>query len=129
MKNYCKKTNSPIFTLDVDKKFFRIKFDRSNDYLKLAKTDSVRKNTYKSVPSDIFYQISQKAIIAVALKDLLQLLKQTNRTRFKKEILNPLIQSKLIKMIIPDKPNSSKQKYLITEKCKKVLKSLKKPGN
>jgi len=34
-----------------------------------------------------------------------------NRDYFRKEILNPLIQRDLLKMTIPEKPNSPKQKY------------------
>ncbi|MBU0568739.1 DUF4364 family protein [bacterium] len=46
---------------------------------------------------------------------------QTNRTRFRKQVLSPLIESELIKMTIPDKPQSSKQRYVITEKGRQVL--------
>lgn len=39
-----------------------------------------------------------------------------DRTKFKKKFLNPLIEMNLIAMTIPDKPNSSNQKYITTEK-------------
>ena len=38
-------------------------------------------------------------------------IKVKNRDYFRKEILNPLIQKDLLKMTIPEKPNSPKQKY------------------
>lgn len=38
-------------------------------------------------------------------------IKIKNRDYLRKEILNPLIQQKLLKMTIPDKPNSPNQKY------------------
>jgi len=36
MKNYCREVRAPIFKLDADKKYFRIVFFKSEDYLKLA---------------------------------------------------------------------------------------------
>jgi ATP-dependent DNA helicase RecG len=41
---------------------------------------------------------------------------RTNRTKFRDQVLNPLLDSGLIEMTIPDKPTSSKQRYRITEK-------------
>jgi ATP-dependent DNA helicase RecG len=54
----------------------------------------------------------------------MELLQQTNKTRFRKDILKPLIEAKLIVMTIPDKPQSSKQKYAITEKGSQLLKEM-----
>jgi ATP-dependent DNA helicase RecG len=39
----------------------------------------------------------------------------TNRTRFKNQVLNSLLNAGLLEMTIPDKPTSSKQKYRLTE--------------
>jgi len=46
---------------------------------------------------------------------------RTNRTKFRNQVLNPLIEAGLIEMTIPDKPRSSKQKYRLTEKGRKKL--------
>ena len=46
---------------------------------------------------------------------------RTNRTKFRDQVLSPLIEDGLIKMTIPDKPRSSKQKYRLTAKGKKLL--------
>jgi len=48
-------------------------------------------------------------------KSLMQKLGLSNRTKFKKKYINPLIDEGLLEMTIPDKPNSSLQKYRITE--------------
>ena len=42
---------------------------------------------------------------------LMSLLKRTDRTKFRSQILNPLIEAGLVEPTIPDKPTSSKQKY------------------
>jgi Fic family protein len=47
----------------------------------------------------------------MSLKELMSLLKRTDRTKFKDQILNPLIKAGLVESTIPDKPTSSKQKY------------------
>jgi len=40
---------------------------------------------------------------------------------FRKAYLLPALEAALIEMTIPDKPKSSKQKYRLTEKGKKIL--------
>jgi ATP-dependent DNA helicase RecG len=46
---------------------------------------------------------------------------RTNRTKFRDQVLNPLLEAGLVEMTIPDKPRSSKQKYRLTEKGRQVL--------
>jgi len=48
-------------------------------------------------------------------------LRLKHREYFRAKILGPLIDSGFIKMTIPDKPQSSKQKYVITDKGRRVL--------
>lgn len=50
---------------------------------------------------------------------------RTNRTKFRNQVLNPLIEAGLIEMTIPDKPTSSKQRYRITDKGRNFLATLK----
>ncbi len=54
-------------------------------------------------------------------EEIQNFIKINNREYFRTEILNPLIEKGLLKRTIPDKPRSSKQKYIITEKGKKLL--------
>ena len=46
-----------------------------------------------------------------------------DRTKFKKKFINPLLDMELLSMTIPEKPQSSKQKYVITAKGKELLQS------
>ena len=46
---------------------------------------------------------------------------RTNRTKFRNQVLQPLIDNGLIEMTIPDKPRSSNQRYRITVLGKEVL--------
>ena len=48
----------------------------------------------------------------------MQLLALTDRKHFRRKYLNPLLQSGEICMTMPDKPQSSQQKYIATNKRK-----------
>ncbi|MGP8283570.1 MAG: Fic family protein, partial [Desulfomonilaceae bacterium] len=39
-----------------------------------------------------------------------------DRTKFRRQVLNPLIEAGFIEMTIPDKPQSSKQEYRLSDK-------------
>jgi len=48
--------------------------------------------------------------------ELIKILKRTNKTKFKKSILDPLIDFGFFELTIPEKPKSPKQKYRLTDK-------------
>ena len=48
--------------------------------------------------------------------ELRNILKRTNRTKFKKYVLDPLIDFGFFELTIPEKPKSPKQKYRLTNK-------------
>lgn len=48
------------------------------------------------------------------VKSLMLKMGLSNRTKFKEKYINPLISEGLLEMTIPDKPNSSLQKYRLT---------------
>jgi len=50
-----------------------------------------------------------------------------NRTRFRVQVVAPLLEAGLIEMTIPDKPRSSKQQYRITEAGRVALADVRKP--
>ena len=50
-----------------------------------------------------------------ALLDLMKITGRTDRTKFRNQVLNPLLGEGLLEMTIPDKPNSRLQKYQLTE--------------
>ncbi len=43
---------------------------------------------------------------------------RSNRSKFREAVLTPLLVLGLLEMTIPDKPNSSKQRYRLTEQGK-----------
>jgi ATP-dependent DNA helicase RecG len=63
-----------------------------------------------------------------ALVDLIEVTGRSNRTKFRDQVLNPLIEASLIEMTIPDKPRSSKQRYRITQKGLEYLMAMDRKG-
>lgn len=56
--------------------------------------------------------------------DLMQLVGRTDRTKFRNQVLKPLIEEGFLFMTVPDKPTSSNQKYRLTDKGKTILTKL-----
>jgi predicted transcriptional regulator len=56
-------------------------------------------------------------------EELLSKLELKDRKHLRKEYLNPAVDAGLLALTIPDKPNSSSQKYRLTEKGKMFLKN------
>ena len=54
------------------------------------------------------------------IKSLMLKMGLSNRTKFKDKYINPLINEGLLGMTIPDKPNSSLQKYCLTSLGKQL---------
>jgi ATP-dependent DNA helicase RecG len=56
-----------------------------------------------------------------SIADLMAIAGRTNRTKYRDQVLNPLIQMGLIEMAIPGKPTSSRQKYRLTQKGRDLV--------
>ncbi|MDR0538141.1 MAG: putative DNA binding domain-containing protein [Tannerellaceae bacterium] len=50
------------------------------------------------------------------IQDVMRLVRQSNRTRFRQNIIRPLLEENLLSMRIPSKPSSPLQRYFTTEK-------------
>ncbi|RLC08735.1 MAG: AAA family ATPase [Deltaproteobacteria bacterium] len=59
-----------------------------------------------------------------ALVDLMGITGRSDRTKFRHQVLNPLLEAGLIEMTIPDKPRSSKQRYRLTERGRRILREI-----
>jgi predicted transcriptional regulator len=66
-------------------------------------------------------QILPSLLVEQAITDIMDILGRTNRTKFRAQVLNPLIDAGLVEMTIPEKPRSSKQKYRLTAKGKHAV--------
>jgi len=51
----------------------------------------------------------------------MEIVGRTDRTKFRNQILKPLLDNGLLQMTVPEKPRSSNQRYQITEQGRMVL--------
>ena len=51
-----------------------------------------------------------------AIGDLMSIAGRADRTKFRNQILRPLLRAELLMMTIPEKPNSRLQKYQLTKR-------------
>jgi len=68
--------------------------------------------------------ILRKCFENKAITDLMAITGRADRTKFRDQVLNPLLEEGLVEMTIPDKPRSSKQRYRLTDKGRQVLEDL-----
>lgn len=68
-------------------------------------------------------QMILKALLTdnLTISALMEITGEKNKNRFRKGVLNPLIEAELIEPTIKDKPNSPKQAYRLTDKAKKMM--------
>ena len=55
------------------------------------------------------------------LVDLMAVTGCSDRTKFRHQVLNPLLDTGFVKLTIPDKPRSRFQKYRLTDKGKRYM--------
>ncbi len=70
----------------------------------------------KSAPSRHQVEILAKCLKEQPLVELMAIVGRSDRTKFRRQVLGPLLAEGLLEMTIPDKPRSSRQRYLLTEK-------------
>jgi len=68
--------------------------------------------------------VLRKCLQEEVLTTLVAATGRSDRTKFRHQVLNPLIEQGFVEMTIPDKPRSSNQRYRITTEGKAVLDSL-----
>ena len=57
----------------------------------------------------------------LAMTELIKIAGRSNRSKFRKALINPLIDAGYLKMTDPNSPKSPKQKYRTTESGEKIL--------
>jgi ATP-dependent DNA helicase RecG len=75
----------------------------------------------KSAPSRHQVAILRKCLADSPLSELMKIAGRTDRTKFRHQVLQSLLDAQWVEMTIPDKPTSSKQRYRLTPLGKAVL--------
>jgi ATP-dependent DNA helicase RecG len=81
---------------------------------------------YPDIEVDISYIDKAEFVLEACMKplsiqDMMRITRQSNRTRFRKNIIRPLLEEGLLAMRIPTKPSSPLQTYFTTERGKELL--------
>lgn len=87
---------------------------------KVTEQVTTKKST-KSAPSRHQVQILHNCLEERAIGDLMIIEGRADRTKFRNQVLRPLLNAGLVEMTIPDRPTSSNQKYRLTERGKQLL--------
>lgn len=66
-------------------------------------------------------EILRKCLAESEISELMAIAERTDRTKFRNQVLKPMLADDLLEMTIPDKRTSSNQRYRITEKGRAVL--------
>lgn len=116
----------PDFETDEDHSYFQVRLPAHP----LAQTAIAKVSTgetaagTKSGPSRDQVAILLKCLIESPIQDLMELAQRTNRTKFRDQVLKPLLADGLLAMTIPDKPTSRNQRYIITDQGRALLTTL-----
>ncbi len=73
-------------------------------------------------------EILRKCLADGKIADLMAIAERADRTKFRNQVLKPLLADNLLAMTIPDRPTSSNQRYRTTDKGRNLLASLKEGG-
>lgn len=71
--------------------------------------------------NDTQLHILRSCLQEQGINALLECAERTNRTKFRRQILTPLLEQGLLERTIPDRPTSKNQKYRTTEQGKRKL--------
>jgi predicted HTH transcriptional regulator len=119
-------------------------FQFSANFLRMVFPSAEPVNTTEQVPEQATEQVTDQAIDQVAdqatdqvkallsvminehnRSELMDFLNLSHNHTFRQNYLHPAIEKGLIELTIPDKPNSSKQKYRLTAKGKQLKEHMK----
>ena len=68
--------------------------------------------------------VLRNTLFGLPIRELMVLAGKRNRTKFRNQVIKPLLEAGLLEMTIPDKPQSSKQKYRVTTRGRDLLAEL-----
>ncbi len=107
---------SPEVKFDEEHTYFQVKLPVHGKVLKESSNELDLTPQVEKLISILNQEMSRMKIMdTLGLKD---------RKNFGILYLNPAIESKFIELTIPDKPQSSKQKYILTDIGKEVIKRM-----
>ncbi len=121
MMKACREYGNPTPVLRYDAPGMWVEFSFSSQFIKEVETSHVTPVGTKLALSRHQVVVLRKCLVDSKLVELIVLTNRSDRTKFRRQILNPLLEEGLVEMTCPKKPTSSKQMYRTTEKGIQVL--------
>ncbi len=72
-------------------------------------------------------EILRNCVSEQPITEIMSLEGRTNRTKFRRQVLRPLIDAGWLEMTVPDNPTGRRQKYRLTEEGRNLLPKMEKP--
>jgi ATP-dependent DNA helicase RecG len=113
---------SVVVTIRPAKAFEKRKAERHVGQLGPAGVPGRDQVGTKSALSRHQVEILQKCLEESTLLDLMAVMGRSDRTKFRNQVMNPLLKKGLVEMTVPGKPNSRLQKYRVTAKGRVLIK-------
>ena len=126
----------PVFETDKERKYFRIFLPIHPKFVPMEPVLETSVKPPKTVYEIVlrlsqvcpkYIDVKNMALVLltvqqeVSLEQLMFRLNQTNKSRFRKSFIKPLMGMSWIKYVVADKPKSSKQKYIITDQGRGMI--------
>ncbi len=125
MMKACREHAIPAPVLRYDAPGMWVEFTYSKEFIrKVVQTSHGAPVGTKLALSRHQVAVLRKCRIDSKLVELIALTNRSDRTKFRRQILNPLLEDGLVEMTSPKKPRSSKQMYRITDRGIQVLQNM-----
>lgn len=124
IRNLCREYGVAEPQIEVSEHWFTINFPRP---VGVVDTDAPHEEAdrhqvgTKRALSRYQVEILEKCAEPQPLTALMEIAGRADRTKFRNQVLAPLLEKELVQMTIPDKPRSSKQRYQLTAKGRGIL--------
>lgn len=121
------------FEFDEDHSYFMVRLPIHPAALEVAESVVGKETEWdqvgtKSALSRHQVEMLRKCLIESEIVELMAIAGRADRTKFRDQVLKPLLAEGLLEMTIPDKPTSSKQRYRTTDKGRAQLAALGEAG-
>jgi len=114
----------PEFEFDEEHTYFQVKLPVHEAVLK---ENAINLDLTPEVGTKLELSKEQVEILSECAQPraILELMNFSNRTKYRDQVIKPLMEGRYLELTIPDKPTSSKQKYKLTSLGKQVVEATK----
>ena len=128
IRDLCREWGVPAPVIDVSEHWVTVTFRRLAWEVRVRAQPPRDQVGARSAPSWHQVEILRKSLAAQPITELMAMTGRKDRTKFRNQILRPLLEAGWIEMTIPDKPTSRNQRYGTTAAGRDVLVGVERGG-